>query len=173
MNKNVILMFCAALALHALPAAAQDKKADKTVAEAEKKQTAKPKTAKKKPAPEPALAGTDEDEAEPDIASSTATDYNCELGKKLTIYTNANDDKHIAMRWQKRLMRLTRVDTTSGANRFENRRLGVVWLGIPAKGILLDSKKGQQLANECKNTEQMTQGTATPEGTTNLAVANN
>lgn len=102
-----------------------------------------------------ALAGTDEEDREPDTTGATDLDYNCALGDKVTIFSNATDDKHIALRWNKRLLRLTRVDTSTGANRFENRRQGIVWIGIPAKGILLDSKKGQQLANECKSAEQM------------------
>lgn len=102
-----------------------------------------------------AAAGTDEDDREPDTTGSTGLDYDCALGDKVTIFSNATDDKHIGLRWNKRLLRLTRVDTTTGAHRFENRRQGMVWIGIPAKGILLDSKKGQQLANECKSAEQM------------------
>jgi hypothetical protein len=102
-----------------------------------------------------AAQGTDEEDREPDTAGSTGLDYNCALGDKVTIFSNAEDDKHIALRWNKRLMRLTRVETTTGAHRFENRRQGMVWIGIPAKGILLDSKKGQQLANECKSAEQL------------------
>ena len=102
-----------------------------------------------------AAAGTDEEDREPDTAGTTDLDYNCALGDKVTIFSNATDDKHIALRWNKRLMRLSRVETTTGANRYENRRQGMVWIGIPAKGILLDSKKGQQLANECKSAEQL------------------
>jgi hypothetical protein len=95
-----------------------------------------------------------EESDEPDTAGSASTDFNCELGNKITIYTNATDDKHIALRWKKRLHRLSRVGTTTGANRFENRLYGLVWIGIPAKGMLLDSKQGRQLANECKDAEQ-------------------
>lgn len=102
-----------------------------------------------------ASQGTDEEDREPDTAGTTGLDYNCALGDKVTIFSNADDDKHIALRWNKRLLRLTRVETTTGAHRFENRRQGIVWIGIPAKGILLDSKKGQQLANECKSADQM------------------
>jgi len=102
-----------------------------------------------------AAQGTDEEDREPDTAGTSGLDYNCALGDKVTIFSNAEDDKHIALRWNKRLMRLTRVETTTGAHRFENRRQGMVWIGIPAKGILLDSKKGQQLANECKSAEQL------------------
>ena len=107
-----------------------------------------------------AAAGTDEEDREPDTAGHLSLDYNCALGDKVTIFSNDADDKHIALRWNKRLMRLTRVDTSTGANRFENRRQGMVWIGIPAKGILLDSRKGQQLANECKSAEQLKPSTA-------------
>jgi hypothetical protein len=82
-------------------------------------------------------------------------DFDCELGNKITIYQNDGDTNHIALRWKKRLHRLTRVSTTTGANRFENKLYGLIWIGIPAKGMLLDSKQNRQLANECKNAEQM------------------
>jgi membrane-bound inhibitor of C-type lysozyme len=100
----------------------------------------------------PAADAADVDE--PDITDTVVTDYQCELNNKITIYTNANDDAHIALRWKKRLHRLSRVGTTTGALRFENPYWGLVWIGIPAKGILLDSKLNRQLANECKNAEQ-------------------
>jgi hypothetical protein len=77
------------------------------------------------------------------------------MGNKVTLYENQTDSQHVAMRWNKKLHRLTRVGTTTGASRFENKKYGLVWIGIPAKGILLDSKKGQQLANECKTDKQM------------------
>jgi hypothetical protein len=95
------------------------------------------------------------DEKEPDISKWQATDFHCELGNNLTVYKNSDDDKSIALRWHTKLHSLERVGTTTGANRFENRKLGLVWIGIPAKSMLLDSNKGQQLANECKTAEQM------------------
>ena len=130
-------------------------------ATAPKKQPAKkkahPKAAAAKPAEKMAFSSdADDDENEPEIGGTKSADFNCEMGNKLTIYKNDDDDKHIAIRWNKRVNRLTRVTTTTGANRFENRKIGLVWIGIPAKGILLDSKKGQQLANECKNAEPAT-----------------
>lgn len=98
-------------------------------------------------------AGKGEEEAEPDIRLSKNVEYKCELGNSLTMYNNADDDQHLAMRWKKRLYRMTRVETTTGAHRFENSKAGFIWIGIPAKGLLLDSHKGQQLANECKTSE--------------------
>ncbi|MEO6353143.1 MAG: hypothetical protein ABI575_03100 [Oxalobacteraceae bacterium] len=97
----------------------------------------------------------DEDDQELDTKNARSTDYDCELGNKLTVYNNEDDDKHIALSWKKRTHRLRRIETTTGANRFENRKYGLLWIGIPAKSILLDTKKGQQLANECKSAAQM------------------
>jgi membrane-bound inhibitor of C-type lysozyme len=100
---------------------------------------------------EPAV---DANDPEPDITDTVTTEYKCELGSKVTIYTNDKDSDHIALRWKNRLHRLSRVGTTTGALRFENTAFGIIWIGIPAKGILLDSKHNHQLANECKDAAQ-------------------
>lgn len=120
------------------------------------------KTAKKavkkdavdKAAAQPATDDDADDLIEPNIEGSAVTNYNCELGNKITTYINDNDDKHIAIRWKDKVHRLRRIGTTTGANRFENRKFGLVWINIPSKAMLLDSKKGQQLANECRDPEQ-------------------
>ncbi|RJF98758.1 hypothetical protein [Noviherbaspirillum saxi] len=119
--------------------------------------TAKPE--KKAPAKKAAATPKDahsshDDDKEPDVTGLSGTPYDCELGNKLTIYQLADKDQ-IALQWNKRLHHMDRVTTTTGANRFENTKKGLIWIGIPAKGMLLDSKKGQQLANECKSLEQM------------------
>jgi membrane-bound inhibitor of C-type lysozyme len=110
---------------------------------------AKAKKSKELPAQEVA-----DDEPEPDITDTVVAEYACELNNKVTIYTNEKDSGHIALRWKNRLHRLERVGTTTGALRFENTKFGLIWIGIPSKGILLDSKQNRQLANECKNAEQ-------------------
>lgn len=94
------------------------------------------------------------DNDEPDVRNLQATAFDCELGNKLTVYGRTSDDEQIALQWNKRLHRMTRVSTTTGAQRFENAQNGLVWIGIPAKSMLLDSKKGKQLANECKSKDQ-------------------
>lgn len=116
------------------------------------KEKAKAKTKKSKK--EEAKQAVADDEPEPDITGTVVTDYACELNNKITIYTNDKDSGHIALRWKNRLHRLERVGTTTGALRFENTKFGLIWIGIPSKGILLDSKQNRQLANECKNAEQ-------------------
>src|SRR5262249_22564456 len=108
-----------------------------------------------KHAPKKAPAKTADADNHPELAGHTRVDFNCELGNKVTVYEKTDDNKHIGLQWNKKMHELTRVDTTTGANRFEDKDAGLVWINIPAKGMLLDSKKGQQLANECRNNEQM------------------
>jgi hypothetical protein len=42
------------------------------------------------------------------------------------------------------------VGARSGALRYEDPQSGLVWLVIATKSMLLDTKHGRQLANECK-----------------------
>jgi hypothetical protein len=150
--KNSLFMLtllCAGLTIATPQAGAQ------TVAAASKKEASK-KPVKKvaKKAPAKTSASTDDDK-QPDIAGFSGTNFNCELGNKITVYEKASDNDQIKLRWNKRVHELKRVATTTGANRFEDKEAGLVWIHIPAKAMLLDSKKGQQLANECRSPQQM------------------
>jgi hypothetical protein len=148
-NRMKQLLAMLGVALLAGGVQAQDTKTHKKLA---------PKSASKHKAAKPAEKPTavlDDDGKEFNAAGESVTEVACELGNKLTLYRNAEDTDHLALRWKQRVHRMTRVSTTTGANRFENDRFGLVWIGIPAKGMLLDSKHGQQLANECKDAEQM------------------
>jgi len=100
-----------------------------------------------------ALISTDDDIIIP-INEGSSKKYKCELNDALTIYTHDEDDNRVALSWKNKLYGLERVATTTGANRFENKKSGLVWISIPTKGILLDSIRGQQLANECKTAGQ-------------------
>lgn len=123
-------------AVAAEPAAAPAKKAQKKPAK---------KAAAKKHAPVAAH------EPEPDVAGSVKTEFTCELGTKVTVYQKPEDEANITLRWNKHMHEMSRMGTSSGANRFEESKSGLVWLNLPTKGILLDSHKGQQLANECQS----------------------
>lgn len=123
-------------------------------------QGAKKATAQKTSAATKKARAAKAEDSEPDVKGLLPTAFDCELGNKITIYSDANNDQQIALNWNKRMHRMTRVSTTTGAQRFENAQNGLVWIGIPAKGMLLDSKKGKQLANECKNPEQVAQQVA-------------
>lgn len=150
----------ATAALCAPAAAADTNKPAKSKSTTKAKAKAKAKKAVEK---HPKVVDVLPEEPEPDVTGAIATDYQCELDNKITIYKNDGDDAQIALRWKQRLHRLERVGTTTGALRFENVHYGLVWIGIPAKGMLLDSKLNRQLANECKNEEQVKQELAAAE----------
>lgn len=118
---------------------------------ADKKVVAKKAPAKKKAEPK---VEEETGPSEADDGDTVTTEYRCELGNTLTIFQHDGDDTHIALRWKKRIHRLDRVGTTTGAQRFQNATFGLIWIGIPSKGMLLDAKLNRQLANECKNADQ-------------------
>ncbi|RJG00448.1 hypothetical protein [Noviherbaspirillum sedimenti] len=150
MKKFLSILMAASIALAMSPASAETaapapKKADN---KAEKKAEKKPakKTTKK--------AAKEEEEAEADVTGSIVTEYDCAEGHKITVYRNPGNPQNVALRWDKRIIPMTRVETESGAERLEHKKRGLVFIGIPVKAMLLDAKRGRQLANECKSAEQ-------------------
>jgi len=73
--------------------------------------------------------------------------FHCELGNKIESKVQSDDAVHVI--WKGKTYAMNRVNTSSGAVRMEDKVSGLVWIQIPAKSFLLDSRKGQQLANEC------------------------
>ncbi len=102
---------------------------------------------------------SDKEDEKVDTSGLASTHYTCEMGDKVTIHRKPNDDKQITIRWRNRLHNLVRVSTTTGADRFEGPKSGLVWVGIPSKGMLLDAHKGRQLANECMDAKQLKSST--------------
>ncbi len=84
-------------------------------------------------------------------AQASATDMVCELGKRVSVRGNQQTDNAIELRWQGRLYQLLRVTTSTGAHRFEDQDSGLVWISIPSKAMLLDSKRGEPVVNECQS----------------------
>ena len=150
MKKFLSILMAASFALAMSPVSAE------TAAPAPKKAE---KKAEKKPAKKSTKKATKEpEEAEADITGSIVTEYDCAEGHKITVYRNATDPNNVALRWDKRLSAMTRVETESGAERLEHKKRGLLFIGIPAKAMLLDTKHGRQLANECKSAEQAAAG---------------
>lgn len=94
-------------------------------------------------------APSDEDEPIPDITTSNVRNYQCPENKSIAVYRNASDEKHAALRWNNTLYGMRRIPTESGAERLESHKYGLVFIGIPAKSMLLDTKKGHPLINDC------------------------
>jgi hypothetical protein len=84
--------------------------------------------------------------------NAIAMELTCDMGRRVMLTGDQHIDSVIELFWQGRAYAMHRVSTSTGANRFEHAGSGLLWIGIPAKGMLLDTKRSAPLANECKMT---------------------
>ena len=75
--------------------------------------------------------------------------YRCELSRRVIVRRIDNDGQTMVINWQGKDHTLNAVAARTGALRFENAQEGLMWLVIVGKSMLLDMRRGQQLANEC------------------------
>lgn len=76
--------------------------------------------------------------------------YRCELDRSVHVRDVATDMRSAVLRWEKKDYEMHAAETSTGALRYEHRPSGLVWIVIVGKSMLLDSKVGRQLANECR-----------------------
>ncbi len=82
--------------------------------------------------------------------SFAAGTYRCELNRNVHVRQVAPDLQSAVIHWEKKDYTLKAVGTRSGALRYEDSGSGLVWIVIVDKSMLLNSKQGRQLANECR-----------------------
>jgi len=76
--------------------------------------------------------------------------YRCELNRSVHVRQVSADLQSAVLHWDKKEYTLRAVNARTGALRYEDPKSGLVWLVIVGKSMLLDTKQGRQLANECK-----------------------
>jgi len=76
--------------------------------------------------------------------------FYCEQGNRVEVSADPVRPDAIRLDWKGRSYPMMAVGTSTGALRYEDAASGNVWIQIPAKSMLLNTKAGQQLANECK-----------------------
>lgn len=76
--------------------------------------------------------------------------YRCELDRRVTVRRIAPDGRQLVLAWLGADHTLQRTPARTGAARYESSQDGLTWLVIDGKSMLLDSKRGRQLANECR-----------------------
>ncbi|KAF3997829.1 hypothetical protein [Glaciimonas immobilis] len=74
--------------------------------------------------------------------------FDCELGNRVEIQSDAKSGTNLI--WKGSRYAMTAVRTSTGAVRYENPSSGMLWIQIPAKSMLLNTRQGAQLANECR-----------------------
>lgn len=73
----------------------------------------------------------------------------CKSGEKLYV-RRADVGNSIDVTWAGKEYTLNRVKTESGAFRYEDSTSGFVFIQVPAKVQLLNSKLGQRVADDCR-----------------------
>ncbi|MCO5121004.1 MAG: MliC family protein [Burkholderiaceae bacterium] len=76
--------------------------------------------------------------------------YKCELNRQVNVTDVSADRSTATIQWGKKGYVLRAVPARTGALRYEDVDSGLTWLVIVGKSMLLDTKNGKQLANECK-----------------------
>ena len=82
-------------------------------------------------------------------------DIPCELGASVSLTSDPNTPGHFELTGKGFKYHMHPVATSTGAIRLEDSVAGAVWLQIGNKSMLMDQKRGQRLADECKNPAQV------------------
>lgn len=110
-----------------------------------------PETAAAAPQAEPiAEPPASSEETLPAPAVLVAALYRCELQRQVIVRQVSPDASTIVIGWLGRNYTLAAKPSSTGALRFEDSKAGLTWLVISGKSMLLDSRTGRQLANECR-----------------------
>ncbi|KQW41165.1 MULTISPECIES: hypothetical protein [unclassified Roseateles] len=125
------------------------------------KPAVKPKTVaakplpKKAPEPPPAPVLIDADEAQ--LAASERAhlgDYACEFKQNIHIEKHPEVAGYVNVAWQKQVFTMKPVLSSTGALRLEDVTGRTLMIQIANKSMLLDTKIGQRLVDECIHPEQ-------------------
>ena len=94
------------------------------------------------------------------VAQTTATDnvhvgrMVCELGNAVSVTPDASRPGSYWVQMRQHRFHMTPVTTTTGAVRLEDAHAGAMWLQLPHKSMLMNSKLGQRMADECQSEHQ-------------------
>ena len=80
----------------------------------------------------------------------------CELGNSVTVSPDPQQPARFVVQMKKITYIMTPVETTTGAVRLEDAQAGAMWLQLPHKSMLMNSKLGQRMADECQSDHQTT-----------------
>ncbi len=78
----------------------------------------------------------------------------CELGNSVTVTPDPQQPARFIVQMKKFTYHMTPVETTTGAVRLEDTQAGAMWLQLPNKSMLMNSKLGQRMADECQSEHQ-------------------
>jgi len=145
MTRSFVLSaVCAAFVFTGASAIAADKHATKTAA---------------KQAPQAAAADVAVNEtvspSQLEIAKRVLQgDAQCEFNQQVAVRAIDGKPGHFNVSFKNVSYTMVPQETTTGAVRLEDKRAGVIWIQIPSKSMLLNSKVGQRMVDSCATSQQ-------------------
>ena len=97
---------------------------------------------------------------EEQMAASTqvhAGDADCEFKNKISVTPDPDKPGRFRLQFGKMIFNMAPEPTTTGAVRLEDKKAGVVWLQIPTKSMLMNTKVGQRMIDFCMNSAQISE----------------
>jgi hypothetical protein len=82
------------------------------------------------------------------------SDAACEFNQSVSVAPIDGRPGHFRLSFKKVNYTMIPEETSSGAIRLEDKKSGVVWLQIPSKSMLMNSKLGQRMVDGCQHAEQ-------------------
>lgn len=82
----------------------------------------------------------------------------CEFNQTVSLAAIDGQPGHFKLGYKKAQYTMVPQETSTGAVRLEDARSGLVWLQIPAKSMLMNTKLGQRVADACQMAEQRAAG---------------
>jgi hypothetical protein len=92
-----------------------------------------------------------------EIASRVLTgEAKCEMNQHVGVQAIDGKPGHFHVSFKNVTYTMVPQETTTGAVRLEDRKAGVVWIQIPSKSMMLNSKIGQRMVDGCATGQQRT-----------------
>jgi hypothetical protein len=94
----------------------------------------------------------------------------CEFNEQVTVLPMDGQPGHFLVAHKGLRYTMVPEETATGAVRLVDRRAGVVWLQIPVKSMLMNSKQGRRMVDACTHAEQRAAVTAVAEAGAGLGI---
>lgn len=131
-----------------------------------KGKAAKPAKPLRKRAPVPTPLPPEPEEIEPErlavVPMVLRGESSCEFGSKVQVVEHPTLAGRFLLEYRGIKHVLTPQPTSTGVVRLEDKRTGMIWLQVPVKSMLMDSKRGQRLADNCMHASQTAEALVTP-----------
>ncbi len=160
MRHNIIRCLGLSLALHLSAFAAEPVNSKQHTAPKTKPQVTKPadkappyKRASATPAMQPSEVAPEQERVV--VAEQVHTGrMTCELGNFVTVTPDAQNAGAFVVQIKQHKFHMVPVVSSTGAIRLEDAQAGAMWLQLANKSMLMNSKNGQLMAEECQGPGQ-------------------